>query len=497
MTYAELGDPPERAAGPGRRRPGVQRPRPAAELQSELTDGHRASGRRLFKGETLRGLLLTSYGFSVFGVKGAQVATVAYVVAALLALLSIAGFAHASRPRRPRPSQHPSGLPGRTRTRWSSASEAGPRRPGGDPYGSAARSRDAPASSSPSGWSITGTTDSSSNRITGIARMGTASMAHERDQAGDERDEAGTQRDQSAERRDQAGDRRDQSADRRDDAADRRDQAADRRDDAADRRDQAAERSEAGAGIAADALSAGGTKGSVVRPAAGIAGPPGGRQRTHVRREPDRDISLADRGAGASERTQAELDRDTSQADRGGVGEEGERERTTSVDGSDPVCTSGATGRGLELEREMARARRDDQPLALAFVDVDRLKDINDSRGHAAGDRMLLSVADTFRANLRSYDLIIRYGGDEFVCAMSGLSIADASERLALVNALLAEAPEHGSVTVGLAELRPDDSAEDLVGRADAELYRQPRGRPLLTATSRAPRRVLRRSADR
>jgi hypothetical protein len=51
----------------------------------------------LFKGETLRGLLLTSFGFSVFGVKGEQVATVAYMVAALLALLSIAGFVHAFR----------------------------------------------------------------------------------------------------------------------------------------------------------------------------------------------------------------------------------------------------------------------------------------------------------------------------------------------------------------------------------------------------------------
>ena len=49
----------------------------------------------LFKGETLRGLLLTSFGFSVFGVKGEQVATVAYIVAGLLALLSIAGFVHA------------------------------------------------------------------------------------------------------------------------------------------------------------------------------------------------------------------------------------------------------------------------------------------------------------------------------------------------------------------------------------------------------------------
>ena len=59
----------------------------------------RADAQRetLFKGETLRGLLLTSYGFSVFGVKGEQVAIVSYIVAALLALLSLAGFVHAFR----------------------------------------------------------------------------------------------------------------------------------------------------------------------------------------------------------------------------------------------------------------------------------------------------------------------------------------------------------------------------------------------------------------
>ena len=63
-------------------------------LQKQLTD-MTAQRETLFKGETLRGLLLTSFGFSVFGVKGEQVATVAYLVAALLALLSIAGFVHA------------------------------------------------------------------------------------------------------------------------------------------------------------------------------------------------------------------------------------------------------------------------------------------------------------------------------------------------------------------------------------------------------------------
>jgi hypothetical protein len=65
-----------------------------ADLKTQLAA---VTGQRetLFKGETLRGLLLTSFGFSVFGVKAGQAATVAYIVAALLALLALAGLIHA------------------------------------------------------------------------------------------------------------------------------------------------------------------------------------------------------------------------------------------------------------------------------------------------------------------------------------------------------------------------------------------------------------------
>ena len=65
-----------------------------ATMQKQLAD-MTTQRETLFKGETLRGLLLTSFGFSVFGVKGEQAATVAYIVAAILALLSIAGLIHA------------------------------------------------------------------------------------------------------------------------------------------------------------------------------------------------------------------------------------------------------------------------------------------------------------------------------------------------------------------------------------------------------------------
>jgi hypothetical protein len=67
-----------------------------ADLGTRITAAT-AARESLFKGETLRGLLLTSFGFSVFGVKGGQVATVSFIVAGLLALLSLAGLAHALR----------------------------------------------------------------------------------------------------------------------------------------------------------------------------------------------------------------------------------------------------------------------------------------------------------------------------------------------------------------------------------------------------------------
>ncbi len=131
----------------------------------------------------------------------------------------------------------------------------------------------------------------------------------------------------------------------------------------------------------------------------------------------------------------------------------------------------------VELRREMARVKRTGQPLVVGFVDVDGLKAINDSGGHAAGDRMLVQVANTLRAKLRSYDLILRYGGDEFLCAISGLNMADIETRLGLVNRLLKQGADQGSVTFGLAELQADESPEDVIERADAALYHRRRKR--------------------
>jgi hypothetical protein len=93
QTYADLGTPQSALSAKVKAATAANDPA-LPNLQKQLT-AITAQRETLFKGETLRGLLLTSFGFSVFGVKGAQVATVAYIVAGLLALLSIAGFVHA------------------------------------------------------------------------------------------------------------------------------------------------------------------------------------------------------------------------------------------------------------------------------------------------------------------------------------------------------------------------------------------------------------------
>ena len=195
--------------------------------------------------------------------------------------------------------------------------------------------------------------------------------------------------------------------------------------------------------------------------------------------ETDREVSSTDRAAGSSERGRSGEDRHAASADRDASADDRER---ASFDG---LTSAYLRDVGLvELDRDVARSRRDAHALIVAFIDVDRLKRVNDSRGHAAGDRLLVEVADTLRTKLRPYDLIIRYGGDEFVCALSGMSLADATCRFDQVNLALAAAPEGGSVTVGLAELEDEDEIEDVLARADASLYSQRRQQPGSTVAS-------------
>ena len=128
------------------------------------------------------------------------------------------------------------------------------------------------------------------------------------------------------------------------------------------------------------------------------------------------------------------------------------------------------------MEREVERAKRTGTPLALAFVDVDGLKKKNDSEGHAAGDKLLCEVADSIQNHFRPYDLVVRYGGDEFVCALFDMEIEEAVERFSLVSADLEK--QGASVTVGVASLAADDDLGDLLARADSAMYEERKQRP-------------------
>jgi diguanylate cyclase (GGDEF)-like protein len=123
----------------------------------------------------------------------------------------------------------------------------------------------------------------------------------------------------------------------------------------------------------------------------------------------------------------------------------------------------------MALSQEIDRARRSDGRFVVAFVDVDGLKEINDRDGHAAGDRVLQAVARAIRTSLRSFDPIIRYGGDEFVCGLSGADLSDAERRFSSIEKAI-KADAKVGISVGLAELGSGDTAGALTERADAAM---------------------------
>lgn len=255
-----------------------------------------------------------------------------------------------------------------------------------------------------------------------IERVGSAGAGPETSgQAGDDRDERGDVRDHTAE----AGDER---ASARDDKAHARDGNAEARD------------------------------GTLDRLAAGAAS--------------DRAEALGDRRESAIDRAHAAADREAASADR--ALSAGERAASS----IDALTQAHRRDAGIvELQREATRARRTGKPYVLAFVDVDGLKATNDSLGHAAGDQVLRHIAETIRAHLRAYDLIVRFGGDEFVCGLPDLTVEQAAERFRLVNAALA-ATVQPSITVGLAELEEHETLEQLIARADDALYGARRQEP-------------------
>jgi diguanylate cyclase (GGDEF)-like protein len=123
----------------------------------------------------------------------------------------------------------------------------------------------------------------------------------------------------------------------------------------------------------------------------------------------------------------------------------------------------------LALNHEIARVQRSGGPFVVAFIDVDELKTVNDRDGHASGDRVLQTVVRAIRTRLRSFDPIIRYGGDEFVCGLGGTDLAEAKRRFESIGTAI-EAEARVAISVGYAELAAGDTADALTERADAAM---------------------------
>jgi diguanylate cyclase (GGDEF)-like protein len=306
--------------------------------------------------------------------------------------------------------------------------------------------------------------------------------ASERDQRASDRDQQSAERDQaasdalgrdevsyaqsvqdrsrSARERDLSSDERAQAAEIRDQNAMRRDRISTERDAAATARDQHAravdaeiellEKDAGWIGNGSDAL-VGDLRLRAVR--------------DRKRAGESRDRAATQRDAAAADREHAARDRAQASRDRASMSEQ------LVIEGIDHLTGALRRRTGmLAIKREMDRTKRSEEPLLLAFIDVDGLKIINDTRCHPAGDAVLRSVAECLREGLRSSDVILRFGGDEFICSLAGQDVAGGQQRMDEISAKLAEDADGQTISVGLAERRADESLDGLIVRADTAM---------------------------
>jgi diguanylate cyclase (GGDEF)-like protein len=131
----------------------------------------------------------------------------------------------------------------------------------------------------------------------------------------------------------------------------------------------------------------------------------------------------------------------------------------------------------VALGREIDRCRRGSERFVLGYLNVDRLKVVNDTQGPRAGDELLRKVTAALRATLRSYDVISRLGGDEFLFSLPGADMATAELRFKEFAVILAEEAPGSSASVGFTELRQHDTLDDLVAGAESAMLKSRRNR--------------------
>ncbi|WP_119672430.1 GGDEF domain-containing protein [Deinococcus sp. RM] len=144
----------------------------------------------------------------------------------------------------------------------------------------------------------------------------------------------------------------------------------------------------------------------------------------------------------------------------------------------DPL--TGIPNRAGALRRldQLVRSARRGRPCAVALLDIDHFKSVNDRFGHAAGDEVLRRVAATVTRSVREVDLLARYGGEEFLLLLDGLTLPEARRACRRVGQLITEidwedvAPGlRVTASIGLAAVRPGLDREVILREADAAMY--------------------------
>jgi GGDEF domain-containing protein len=181
-----------------------------------------------------------------------------------------------------------------------------------------------------------------------------------------------------------------------------------------------------------------------------------------------RQMAAEDRQRAARDRKQAALERLRALTDRDALAGQLATVETDALTGARALA-AGLT----DLDHEVDRCRATGGELGVAYVEVvavEALGDSGDAAGNRVTDDMLTRVVDVIGDQLRSFDLLIRLGDDEFLCAMPNVTLVDIRERFSHVAAALAGAPCAGAIRLGFADLGPDDSAAQLIARAASEL---------------------------
>lgn len=144
------------------------------------------------------------------------------------------------------------------------------------------------------------------------------------------------------------------------------------------------------------------------------------------------------------------------------------------------ALTGAQNRRGMDavLSREVARARRNGSRLTVAMIDIDHFKDVNDTYGHDAGDRLLSHISMVARSVLRESDALVRYGGEEFLLILPDADVKGAEFVVDRLRQMLARSPliydQHRievTFSCGIARLKEDENGHSLVLRADRALY--------------------------